>query len=124
MLDEYGGTAGLVTLEDIIEEIVGDISDEFDEDETLFKDLSPGVTLAEGQAPIDDLGEHLGAELPEGDYDTLGGFLTNQVGLVPQVGEKVMWGDFIFKIVAADDRKVERVEIHKYDLAQTATTES
>ena len=123
VLDEYGGTAGIVTLEDIIEEIVGDISDEFDEDETLFKDLSPGITLAVGQAPIDDLSEHLGTELPEGDYDTLGGFLTNQVGLVPQAGEQVIWGDIIFKIVAADDRKVERVEISKSGPSQALPTE-
>lgn len=113
VLDEYGGTAGLVTMEDIIEEIVGDISDEYDEDEAPFVDLSPGLTLATGQAAISALSEHLGVELPEGDYDTLGGFLTNQVGRVPQVKEEIQWADLLFSITAADDRKVAQVEIRK-----------
>jgi len=113
VLDEYGGTAGLVTMEDIIEEIVGDIHDEYDEEDEPFVDLSPGVTLATGQAAISDLSEHLGVDLPEGDYDTLGGFLTNQVGRVPQVKEEILWEDLLFSITAADDRKVEQVEIRK-----------
>ncbi|MDR1044706.1 MAG: hemolysin family protein [Candidatus Adiutrix sp.] len=113
VLDEYGGTAGLVTMEDIIEEIVGDIHDEYDEDEAPFVDLSPGVTLATGQAGISDLSEHLGVDLPEGDYDTLGGFLTNQVGRVPQIKEEIVWEDLLFSITAADDRKVEQVEIRR-----------
>ncbi len=115
VLDEYGGTAGLVTMEDIIEEIVGDIHDEYDEEEAPFIDLGPGVTLAAGQAPISDLSEHLGVDLPEGDYDTLGGFLTNQVGRVPQVKEEIQWADLLFSITAADDRKVEKVEIRRLD---------
>lgn len=113
ILDEYGGTAGLVTIEDIIEEIVGDIHDEYDEEEAPFMDLAPGVTLATGQAGINDLSEYLGVELPEGDYDTLGGFLTNQVGRVPKVKEEIKWANLIFNITAANDRKVEKVEIHK-----------
>jgi magnesium and cobalt transporter len=113
VLDEYGGTAGLVTMEDIIEEIVGDIHDEYDEEEEPFTELAPGLTLAAGQAAISDLSEHLGVDLPEGDYDTLGGFLTNQVGRVPQVNEEITWEDLLFSITAADDRKVERVEIRK-----------
>lgn len=111
VLDEYGGTAGLVTMEDIIEEIVGDIHDEYDEEEAPFVELSPGVTLATGQAPIDDLAEYLKVNLPEGDYDTLGGFLTNQVGRVPQVGEEIVWENLLFNIITADDRKVEQVKI-------------
>ncbi|MDR2935144.1 MAG: hemolysin family protein [Candidatus Adiutrix sp.] len=113
VLDEYGGTAGLVTMEDIIEEIVGDIHDEYDEEEAPFVDLAPGVTLAAGLAGIGDLSTHLGVSLPEGDYDTLGGFLTNQVGRVPQVKEEIQWEDLLFSITAADDRKVERVEIRR-----------
>jgi magnesium and cobalt transporter len=113
VLDEYGGTAGLVTMEDIIEEIVGDIHDEYDEDEAPFVELSPGVTLATGQAAVSDLSEHLGVELPEGDYDTLGGFLTNQVGRVPQVKEEIIWEGLMFSIIASDDRKVEQVEISR-----------
>ena len=113
VLDEYGGTAGLVTMEDIIEEIVGDIHDEYDEEDAPIVELSPGVTLAAGQAGINALSEYLGVNLPEGDYDTLGGFLTNQVGHVPQIKEEIQWEDFLFSITAADDRKVERVEIRR-----------
>ena len=113
VLDEYGGTAGLVTMEDIIEEIVGDIHDEYDEEEAPIVDLAPGVILAAGQAGINDLSGHLGVALPEGDYDTLGGFLTNQVGRVPQIKEEIQWEDLLFSITAADDRKVERVEIRR-----------
>lgn len=113
VLDEYGGTAGLVTMEDIIEEIVGDIHDEYDEEEEPFVDIAPGVTLATGQAAISDLSEHLDEELPEGDYDTLGGFLTNQIGRVPQVGEEIVWENVKFNITAADERKVAQVEISK-----------
>ena len=117
VLDEYGGTACLVTMEDIIEEIVGDIHDEYDEEEAPFVDLAPGVTLAAGQAGIGALSEHLGVALPEGDYDTLGGFLTNQVGRVPKVQEEIKWEGLFFSITAADDRKVERVEIRRASLA-------
>ena len=116
VLDEYGGTAGLVTMEDIIEEIVGDIHDEYDEEEAPIVDLAPGVTLAAGQAGINDLSGHLGVALPEGDYDTLGGFLTNQVGRVPQIKEEIQWEGLLFSITAADDRKVERVEIRRASL--------
>ena len=124
VLDEYGGTAGLVTMEDIIEEIVGDIHDEYDEEEAPIVDLAPGVTMAAGQAGISDLSEHLGVDLPEGDYDTLGGFLTNQVGRVPQVREEIRWEDLLFSITAADDRKVERVEIRRAPAAPGGSPEA
>jgi CBS domain containing-hemolysin-like protein len=110
-------------MEDIIEEIVGDIHDEYDEEEAPFVELAPGVTQAAGQAGIGDLSEHLGVDLPEGDYDTLGGFLTNQVGRVPQVQEEIQWEDLLFSITAADDRKVERVEIRKIPPPPALTAE-
>lgn len=114
VLDEYGGTAGLVTLEDIIEEIVGDIRDEYDREETApFAETSPGVVLASGQAPVNDLGDYLGEELPEGDYDTLGGFLTSQLGRVPAAREEIKWGDLTFRVTEADERKVAQVEIRR-----------
>lgn len=123
VLDEYGGTAGLLTMENIIEEIVGDIHDESDEEDIDIVDVSPEMTLATGQAPISDLAEHLEVDLPEGDYDTLGGFLTNQVGRVPQAGEQVIWDELTFKIIEADDRKVARVEICRGALAVTKASE-
>jgi magnesium and cobalt transporter len=112
ILDEYGGTEGLVTLEDIIEEIVGDIHDEYDTEEVeTIKELSPGVFLATGQASITELNNRLELSIPEGNYETLGGFLTHQLSRVPTVGEKIQLGDSVFCIRGADDRKVDMVEI-------------
>jgi magnesium and cobalt transporter len=112
VLDEYGGTAGLVTMEDIIEEIIGDIHDEYDqEEEENIRELSPGVILATGQTTISDLNDKLVRPLPEGDYETLGGFLTDQVSRVPLQDESILFDDYVFYIRAADSRKVEEVEI-------------
>jgi magnesium and cobalt transporter len=112
VLDEYGGTAGLVTMEDIIEEIVGDIHDEYDTEEVEdIKEISPGVFLATGQASISDLNERLSRTLPEGNYETLGGFLTHQLSRVPLTDEEIPFQDILFRIREADDRKVDKVEI-------------
>jgi CBS domain containing-hemolysin-like protein len=116
VLDEYGGTAGLVTMEDIIEEIVGDIHDEYDQEEDEnIKLISPGVYLATGQASISELNDKLAAPIPEGDYETLGGFLTNQVSRVPLENEQISFADYIFHIKQADSRKVDQVEIRLRD---------
>jgi CBS domain containing-hemolysin-like protein len=118
VLDEYGGTAGLVTLEDIIEEIVGDIHDEYDQEETEdIREIGPGLFLASGRSAVSDLNDVLPKPLPEGDYDTLGGFLTGQLGRVPDQGETVSYEDYSFHIKAADSRKVEEVEIRLPDSA-------
>jgi magnesium and cobalt transporter len=112
VLDEYGGTAGLVTMEDIIEEIIGDIHDEYDqEEEENIRELSPGIFLATGQTSISDLNDKLINPLPEGDYETLGGFLTDQVSRVPLKNEQIQFQDYVFHIRAADNRKVDQVEI-------------
>jgi CBS domain containing-hemolysin-like protein len=112
VLDEYGGTAGLVTMEDIIEEIIGDINDEYDQEEDEnIRELAPGVLLATGQTTISELNGKLPSPLPLGDYETLGGFLTDQVSRVPVQGEEILYSDYVFHIKAADERKVEQVEI-------------
>jgi magnesium and cobalt transporter len=114
VLDEYGGTAGLITMEDIIEEIIGDIHDEYDqEEEENIRELSPGVLIATGQTSLSDLNDKLNPPLPEGDYETLGGFLTDQVSRVPLQNEQILFDDYVFHIRAADSRKVEEVEIRR-----------
>jgi CBS domain containing-hemolysin-like protein len=114
ILDEYGGTAGLVTMEDIIEQIVGDINDEYDlEEEDSIKELTPGVFLAHGQTPISVVNNLVCMNIPQGNYETLGGFLTEQMGRVPQPQEIFPFQEFIFSIKAADNRKVDQVEISK-----------
>ncbi|QDT39505.1 hemolysin family protein [Stratiformator vulcanicus] len=116
VVDEYGGVAGLATLEDVLEEIVGDIFDEFDDEERE----SPAVirvdndTLdVEARVHIDDLNEEYGLDLPEdGDYDTVGGFVYDQLGKVPDIGETFSWNDLRVDVTDADHRRVLRVRIH------------
>jgi CBS domain containing-hemolysin-like protein len=127
VVDEFGGTSGLVTLEDCLEEIVGEIQDEADVESAPVKALADGVWLADGAVPLHDLeaflnegraGEEEGTpprseiRFPEeGDYETLGGFVTATAGRVPQVGAIVTWDGLTFTVRAGDDRRVAKVEI-------------
>jgi CBS domain containing-hemolysin-like protein len=117
VVDEYGGTDGLVSFEDLVEEIVGDISDEHDEDDELIKALDGGVYLADARADLEELEEILGVDLlpdeDEEEADTLGGLVFSMLGRVPARGEIVKHSSGIeFEILDADPRRVKRIRIH------------
>jgi len=114
VVDEYGGTAGIVTLEDIIEEIVGEIQDEYDKEAPPVKQIDENNYLVEGSILIDDLNEELGINLPEEEgVDTLAGFLLSQFGSVPKPKNMISWNDYKFVVERVLNRRVERVRIIK-----------
>ena len=95
VLDEYGGVSGLVTIEDVLEEIVGEIDDEYDP-ETVeeIREIDEDTCEALGRTHIDEINEVMGLDLPEdGDFDTIGGFVFAELGRVPQTGESIVWQD-------------------------------
>lgn len=112
VLDEHGGTAGLITIEDILEELVGEIRDEYDQEEDPLRQVEDGQYVANAGISVFDLGEDLGVEIPDdGEYETLGGFLTSALGRVPEVGATHVYGGLHFRVIAADERHVRRVRI-------------
>lgn len=114
VVDEYGGTAGIVTIEDLLEEIVGEIEDEYDEEEELFTTLSESSWIADGRLSILDAEEQLGIHLPdEGEFDTIGGFIFHRAGSIPSKGFKIQLDDLELEVVKSNDRRVEKVKIRK-----------
>lgn len=112
VIDEFGGFAGIVTLEDVIEEIVGDIQDEHDADDPPIVDLGNGRLAVDARIPVADLNRYLGTDLPDdGDYVSLGGLVVEQAGRVPEVGAKLLAFGLELSVTKADERHVETVEL-------------
>ena len=111
VVDEYGGTAGLITLEDLLEELVGDIRDEFDREEPLHETLADGAVRVHGRLSMSDLNELLDSDLPDDDWDTVGGLIFNTLGHVPNVGETVDVDGYRFRVERLQGRRITRVRV-------------
>lgn len=115
VVGEYGGTAGLVTLEDIVEEFFGEIQDEFDGELSLYRRIEPDQLEVNAKAPIEELNRRFDLDLPEGEYHTLGGFLMHQLGHIPKPGEKAETVVCTLVVLSASRRKVSWVRIVRKD---------
>lgn len=111
IVDEYGGAVGIVTMEDLLEEIVGEIQDEYDEEEPLLRWISPHQVLVSGRAELDELNEKLGLALPKEDYETLAGMLLKAFRRIPGQGDSLVLGEIRFTVKKTTDRSVEEVLI-------------
>jgi len=114
VLDEYGGTAGLVTIEDILEEIVGEIDDEYDQrPPPAMNRLDPDTVEVDARVHVSEINEELEIELPEEeDYETIGGFVFATLGKIPATGEEFEHHNVRFRVVAAEPRRINRLRIH------------
>ena len=110
-VDEYGGVSGIVSMENIIEEIIGDIQDEFDNEKEDILDLGEGSWLCDARMNLEDLAEQIGIELPVENFDTLGGFVFDLFGKIPVKYEKTAWKDHEFIVQDMDGRKINSVKI-------------
>ena len=122
-VDEYGGTAGLVTIEDLLEEIVGEIQDEYDSEEPQLKKLAPEIYIFNSRYDIDEVSQLIDVNLSAGreNIDTLGGFIYSQLGRVPEQGESMHFDDWSFTVLSVDSRRIEQVRVEPLHSAENST---
>ena len=126
IVDEYGGTAGLITMEDILEELVGDIYDEYDKEEKEFEKIDENTYILSGNLPIYDVNKILDAEIPEGDYDTLSGFLQDELGRIPAEEETpplIETEKVTYKIEKYEDKRILKVKAVKNNIVEEKISE-
>jgi CBS domain containing-hemolysin-like protein len=111
LVDEFGGTAGMVTIEDMVEEIVGELQDELDPDPESIQTLDDKTILVEAQMHINDANDDLGLDLPQGNYETLAGFVLDQLGRVPRVGETLRWNSLRIRVAEMQGPRIKRLEL-------------
>ncbi len=111
VVDEFGGTAGLVTVEDIIEEMLGEIRDEYDEEEEVLKKIDDNSYVISGRVEIDRINEEFELNIPEGDYETIGGFIITHIGRIPTRGEFIEIPPYKIQVLYADKTKIDLVKV-------------
>lgn len=111
VIDEFGGTAGIVTMEDIIEELFGEIKDEYDIDEEIFRKISQDTYLISGKVEVDLINEKYKLNIPYGDYETIGGYITSKLGRIPAQGERVIIDNFNILIAKGNHTRIDMVKI-------------
>ena len=112
VVDEYGGVAGMVTIEDVLEQIVGEIEDEHDveEDDTIRKHSEVHYTI-KALTPIEDFNEYFDTQVPDEEFDTIGGLVVHEIGHLPKRGERIVIGNLLFKVLRADNRRVHMLQL-------------
>ena len=116
VVDEYGGTAGIVSMEDILESIVGNIQDEYDDEEKEYEKTDDKTYIFDGSAEIEILEKVLGVKIPQGDYDTVAGFVINLLGFVPETVKKddvisAQYENFVFTVLKVEERRIEQIKV-------------
>ncbi|MEG1614480.1 MAG: hemolysin family protein, partial [Oscillospiraceae bacterium] len=126
VVDEYGGTAGLITLEDLLESIVGNIQDEYDnEDEDILK-IDENTFTIDGTTDIEEVSDILDIEIPDGEYDTLGGFIISLLGYLPKEGEnnEVDYKNIHFTVLNVEDRRIGKINVEIFNVEENETEET
>ena len=122
VVDEYGSVAGLVTIEDLVEEIVGDIQDEYDREEKLYEQINENEYIFDAKINIDEFNELMDMKLDDTDYETLGGFLYAQLDKIPNVGDTITFDNLTFTVLTTRGRRITQVRVERSNTQQSATT--
>ncbi|MEN6297574.1 MAG: hemolysin family protein [Rectinema sp.] len=117
-VDEYGGTAGIISLEDIIEEIVGEIQDEFDEEAEQIVKIGENAWRCDARIRLEDINETIGSQLPSGEYDSLAGYVFDLFERIPSAGEQVTAGDLQFSVEAMEGHRLITIRIDRMDISE------
>lgn len=115
VIDEYGGTSGLVTIEDLLEQIVGDIQDEYDQEEELFEINPDGSIIADARMPVEDLEEYFNVEIERDKFDSIGGLIFHLTGKIPASGDFVEGAGLRMTVLDADERRIKKVSITRVE---------